>query len=129
MCRSPDRDAPGAGRRAGATTSTGPKEKIILPERQSGLRQCRKIRDWRMFKEMNFHFSSQSSNPIWPAMQSVSATCQRPPVFDEGFGPQVVAFMRRSLESNFFPFGNPVCKQALVGSKESLALRWAASKG
>ena len=61
-----------AGRRAGATTSAGPKEKIILPERQCGLRQCRKIRDWRMFKEMNFHFSHQSSNPTWSATQSVS---------------------------------------------------------
>jgi hypothetical protein len=27
-----------------------------------------------MFKEMNFHFAHQRSNPIWPAMQSVSVT-------------------------------------------------------
>jgi hypothetical protein len=28
-----------------------------------------------MFKEMNFAFAHRSSNPICPAMQSVSATC------------------------------------------------------
>src|SRR6201997_5251288 len=30
----------------------------------------------RGLKEMNFHFAHESSNPICPAMQSVSATCQ-----------------------------------------------------
>jgi hypothetical protein len=52
----PDRDAPVLDVAWGATTSAGPKEKIILPERQCGLRQRHKIRDWRMFKEMIFTF-------------------------------------------------------------------------
>ena len=53
-----------------------PEEKIILLERQTVCAGADKSEHCREFKEMNFHFAHQSSNPTTPATQLVWPMCR-----------------------------------------------------